>query len=177
MVRICGDFKVTLNPVIEIDKYPLPRIEELFVKLQGGVSFTKLDLANAYQQVFLDENSKEMVCISTHKGLFRYNRVHFGIAGVPAKFQKLMDTLLEGIEGTLVFLDDILITGKNRKEHWERLNAVLNRFKEAGLKISFDICNFFQSQISYLGYIINREGLHTDPKKLKFLEKCLNQQI
>lgn len=71
-IRICGDFKITVNPILLVDKYPLPRIEELFAKLQGGVEFTKIDLSHAYQQVELDDVSKEFTTINTHKGLFRY---------------------------------------------------------------------------------------------------------
>lgn len=129
-VRICGDFKVTLNPLIEIDQYPLPRIEELFSKLQGGAHFSKLDLSNAYQQVLLDDNSRKLVTITTHKGLYQYTRVPFGIASIPAKFQKLMDSVLQGLDGVVVFLDDILVTGRDRTEHLHRLELVLTRLQD-----------------------------------------------
>lgn len=82
-VRICSDFKITLNPVLEIDQFPLPRIEALFSKLQGGIIFSKIDLSQAYAQICLDENSKELVTISTHKGLFQYQRLPYGIACAP----------------------------------------------------------------------------------------------
>lgn len=165
-IRICGDFKVTLNPYIENDQYPLPRIEELFAKLQGGVSFTKLDLSNAYQQVCLDEQSKELVTISTHKGLYRYNRAPFGIASIPAKFQKIMDSLFEGQEGVVVFLDDLLITGRSHQEHMNILNKVLSILQDAGFKISLNKCSFFQKEIAYLGYKINQCGMHTSEDKI-----------
>lgn len=165
-VRLCGDFKITLNPYIEIDQYPLPRIEELFVKLQGGEHFTKLDLANAYTQVCLDEKSKHLVTISTHKGLFRYTRAPFGVACIPAKFQKMMESLLHGLPGVVIFLDDILVTGSNREEHLQRLGQVLRKLQNAGLKISLDKCEFFKSQISYLGFRIDKVGLHTCEDKI-----------
>ncbi|XP_052791854.1 uncharacterized protein K02A2.6-like [Mya arenaria] len=85
-IRICGDFKVTVNPVLDIDHYPLPRIEEIFASLGKGKKFTKIDLKNAYLQIEVDDDSKEMLTISTHKGLFRYNRLVFGIASAPALF-------------------------------------------------------------------------------------------
>lgn len=175
-VRICGDFKVTVNPYIEIDQYPLPRINELFVKLQGGVHFSKLDLSNAYQQFCLDQSSKELMTISTHKGLYQYNRAPFGIASIPAKFQKIMESLLQGLDGTVVFLDDILITGCNRKEHLIRLKKVLQILQESGLKISLPKSNFFQDQIEYLGFIINKEGLHTSDKKIKAIKDAEQPQ-
>lgn len=165
-VRICGDFKVTVNPFIEIDPFPLPRIDDLFVKLQGGVHFTKLDLSNAYQQICLDEKSKELVTISTHKGLFRYNRAPFGIASIPGKFQRIVETLLQGLDGVVCFLDDILVTGKDRVEHIARLESVLSRLQDAGFKLSIEKCSFFQPKISYLGYDIDKEGLHTSESKI-----------
>ncbi|XP_030760309.1 uncharacterized protein K02A2.6-like [Sitophilus oryzae] len=175
-VRICGDFKVTVNPYIEIDQYPSPRINELFVKLQEGVHFSKLDLSNAYQQICLDQSSKELMTISTHKGLYQYNRAPFGIASIPAKFQKIMESLLQGLDGTVVFLNDILITGCNRKEHLIRLKKVLQILQESGLKISLPKCSFFQDQIEYLGFIINKEGLHTSDKKIKAIKDAEQPQ-
>lgn len=166
-VRICGDFKVTINPHIEIDQYPLPRINELFAKMQGGSQFSKLDLSSAYQQVLLSNDSKVFTTISTHKGLFQYNRAPFGIASIPAKFQKIMESLLEGIQGVAVFIDDILITGKDRIEHLKRLDEVLAVLNAAGLKISFNKCQFFMDQVSYLGFIISKEGLHTADDKIE----------
>lgn len=171
-VRLCGDFKVSLNPYIEVDQYPLPRIEELFVKLQGGTHFSKLDLQNAYQQVCLDEDSKDLVTISTHRGLYRYNRAPFGIASIPAKFQKLMESLFQGIANVVVFLDDILITGKTRQEHISNLDKVFNILERAGLKIALDKCAFFQPRISYLGFDISKEGLHTSENKIKAIKEA-----
>lgn len=75
-VRICGDYKITVNRVAKVDNYPLPRIEDLFASLTGGKHFSKLDLAHAYQQIPLHEDSKQYVVINTHKGLYQYNRLH-----------------------------------------------------------------------------------------------------
>ncbi|XP_044760857.1 uncharacterized protein LOC123318303 [Coccinella septempunctata] len=142
-LRLCGDYKVTINPHIEVDQHPLPRIDDLFNCLQGGVKFSKLDLSDAYQQIGLDEISKELTTIVTHKGLYRYNRLTYGIASAPAKFQKIMESLFTGLEGVVVFLNDVLITGKDDNEHLERL----------------------RDSIEYLGYIIDKEGLHTSESK------------
>ncbi|KAK9872173.1 hypothetical protein WA026_016226 [Henosepilachna vigintioctopunctata] len=171
-IRICGDFKVTLNPNIEIDQYPLPRINELFVKLQGGVQFSKLDLSSAYQQILLDKDSKKLTTISTHKGLFQYTRAPFGIASIPAKFQKIMDSLLQGLDGVIVFLDDILITGKDKSEHLIHLEQVLNILQNTGLKISKDKCSFFCDEICYLGFVINKFGLHPSENKIEAIAKA-----
>ena len=86
-MRICGDYKVTINPVLEVDQYPLPRPEELFAILAGGKKFTTLDLSQAYTQVLLDETSSGYVTINTHKGLYKYKRLPYGEASAPAIFQ------------------------------------------------------------------------------------------
>ena len=93
-VRICGDFKLTLNQYLDVPEYPMPTPEELFTKLNAGDKFTKLDLSNAYQQVVLDEESQPYVTIATHLGLYQYTRLPFGIAAAPAIFQQIIDKLL-----------------------------------------------------------------------------------
>lgn len=86
-VRLCGDFRLTVNPVAKLDRYPIPKIEDLFAKLVGGRLFTKIDLSQAYQQIPLDETSKSYAIINTHKGLFQYTRLPYGISSVPGIFQ------------------------------------------------------------------------------------------
>lgn len=133
-LRLCGDFKVTIDQFIEVDEYPLPKIKDLFCKFRGGSKFTKLDISQAYQQVGVDDVSRELLTVNTHKGLFRYNRLRSGVASAPTMFQKIVESLLGGIDGVIVFLDDILITGKNASEHLPRLKQVLNILQESGLK-------------------------------------------
>ena len=87
-VRICGNYKVTINQVAKNDTYPLPRIEDIFASLARGTCYSKLELAHAYQQILLDDDSKQYVTINTHKGLYRYNRLPFGIASAPSIFQR-----------------------------------------------------------------------------------------
>lgn len=171
-IRICGDFKVTINNEIETDKYPLPRIEELFTKLNGGQEFSKLDLTSAYQQIELDPASQELVTINTHRGLFKYTRLPFGITSAPSKFQKIMDVLLSKLPNVVCFLDDILITGKNKNEHLDNLKSVLNTLKESGLKLALHKCEFFKTEINYLGYKIDKNGLHTTKDKIIAITKA-----
>lgn len=87
-MRICRDYKLTINKAAKIDSYPLPRIEDILASIGNAKLFTKLDLANAYQQLDLDEESKPFVTISTHLGLYRYNRLLFGVSSAPAIFQR-----------------------------------------------------------------------------------------
>ncbi|XP_036348039.1 uncharacterized protein K02A2.6-like [Rhagoletis pomonella] len=169
-VRICGDFKVTLNPHLKVEKYPLPRIEDLFSKLYGGEEFTKLDLSMAYQQIELKPSSRPLTTISTCKGLYQYKRLIYGLASAPALFQRIMDTLLSGLEGVVVFLDDILITAPCRKVHVQRLEKVLTILQESGFKLAKEKCSFLNSSLCYLGHIIDQKGLHTNPEKVKAIE-------
>ena len=132
-VRICGDFKMTVNQASRLDKYPILKIEDLFAKMSGGTKFTKLDLSQAYQQVRLDEESKKYVVINTHKGLFQYNRLPFGVSSAHGIFQRVMESLLGNIPGVVVYIDDILITGKADEEHLVAPEEVLKRLQKAGL--------------------------------------------
>ena len=117
-VRLCGDYKLTINRAAVVERYPLPRIEDMLSCLAKGKVFTKLDLSHAYMQLALDPESKRYVTISTQKGLFQYTRLPFGISSAPAIFQRTMERVLHGIPNTIVYIDDILVTGASDKEHF-----------------------------------------------------------
>ena len=93
---------------MEVDQYPLPKPEDLFATLAGGKKFTKLDLSQAYQQLTLDNESRKYVTINTHKGLYQYTRLQFGVASAPAIFQRLTDTILQSIPNVICYIDDII---------------------------------------------------------------------
>ena len=128
-VRICGDFRVTVNPVSKLNHYPIPKVDDLFTTLQGSKLFTKLDLRQAYLQLPLDEDSRKYVVINTQKELFRYTRLPYGISSAPGIFQRVMENLLKGIPRVTVYIDDILITSASESEHLETLGAVLNNLQ------------------------------------------------
>ncbi|CAF3948225.1 unnamed protein product [Rotaria sp. Silwood2] len=166
-VRICADFSTGVNQALDINQYPLPRPDELFVALNGGKQFTKIDFSEAYLQIELDDDSKELLVINTHKGLFRYNRLPFGIASAPSIFQKIMDQMLAGLDGTVCYLDDIIVTGKNKEDHLKNLSNVLTRIKEYGFHINKKKCSFLQDHVEYLGFRVDKNGVHTSPSKIK----------
>lgn len=170
-VRICCDFKITINPFIIADQYPIPRVDELFNKMRGGKQFSKIDLSQAYQQILLHPESRRYTVISTHRGLFQYNRLPFGVSCAPAQFQRLMEQLFKEMPGVALFLDDILITGENKQVHVENLRKVLGILRDAGLTVQEKKCNFFQDSVSYLGFVIDKEGLHKCPNKLKAIKE------
>ncbi|CAB4022899.1 Hypothetical predicted protein [Paramuricea clavata] len=124
-VRVCGDYKLTVNKVSKLDAYSIPKLDDLYTKLAGSKTFTELDLSHAYEQMLVDENSKEFLIINTHKGLFRYNRLPYGVASALGIFQKMMEGLLHGIPHVGVLLDNVLITGTTEEEHLMNIEAVL----------------------------------------------------
>ena len=166
-IRICGDYKVTINPSLCIDQYPLPKPSDLMSCLTGGQKFSKLDLSAAYQQVTLDEASSKMVVVNTHQGLYQYTRLPFGVASAPAIFQKTMDGILQGIPFCICYLDDILVTGRSDEEHVRNLRTVLQRLQEHGVRLRQDKCTFFQESVEYLGHTISAGGVHTTDQKVK----------
>ena len=131
-IRICGDYKLTVNSVSDIESYPLPRIDDLWSSLAGARVFTKLDLAHAYLQLALDEESKKLVTVSIHKGLFRYNRLPFGVASAPAIFQSVIEGILSGIHHVNAYMDDVLVTNDTEAEHLSTLEEVLARLEQYG---------------------------------------------
>ena len=138
-IRICGDYKITINKVSRLDCYPIPRIDDV-CKFSRGVEFSTLDLSNAYLQMPLTEESKKYTTINTHIGLFQYNRLCFGIASAPAMFQRVMDNLIKGIPNVCGYLDDILVTGVNEVEHDRNLRKVLERLEKAGIRLNENKC-------------------------------------
>ena len=165
-VRICGDFKVTLNPVLEVDKYPLPRTDDIFASLSQGQMFSKIDLKDAYLQMEVDDSTKELLTINTHKGLFRYTRLAYGTASAPAIFQRTIEQVMSGVPGTQVILDDMIVTGKTDQEHLENLEMVFQRLSENGLRANVEKCKFFKEKITFCGHEIDRSGLHKIQSKI-----------
>ena len=121
---------------MDVEQYPLPRPQDLFATLAGGQKFSKLDLRQAYFQLPLDEASRKYVTVNTHRGLYEYTRLPFGVASAPALFQKTMDTILQGIPGVKCYIDDILVTGANDQEHLQNLEQVLERLSLQGVPFS-----------------------------------------
>ena len=166
-LRLCGDYKVTVNPALNVDQYSLPKPADFLSSLAGGQRFSKLDLTSAYQQVPLDEISAKLTTINTHQGLYEYTRLPFGVASAPAVFQRIMDTMLQGMPSVISYIDDILITGRNEAEHLRNLEKVLHQLQEHGVRLHKEKCLFFQESVEYLGHCVDSRGIHTSEKKVK----------
>ena len=168
-IRVCGDYKVTVNRCVETKIYPLPTTEDIFARLAGCAYFTKLDLTQAYQQLPLDEESKKLLVVNTPLGLFQYTRLPYGVSTAPAIFQSVMDRILQGLP-VACYLDDILVAGKSKQEHDQRLEQVLQRLLQSGIHLQKEKCSFCQKQVEYLGHCIDTTGIHPRDKKLQAIQ-------
>ena len=142
-------------------------MEDLFATLSGSRVFSKTDLSQAYQQLPLDEESQKLAVINTHKGFFRYTRLPFGISSAPCIFQRIMESLLQVIPGVIVHLDEILVSAPSKEEHLRRLEVVFVRLEKSGPRARQSKCQFMVSEVSYLGHLIDAEGLHPLPSKVQ----------
>uniref|UniRef100_A0A914XS62 RNA-directed DNA polymerase n=1 Tax=Panagrolaimus superbus TaxID=310955 RepID=A0A914XS62_9BILA len=165
-LRICGNYKLTLNPQLDVDQHPLPRTEDVFHELNGCKVFSKLDLKDAYHQLELDEESQKLTTITTHEGLFQYRRLPFGVASAVAMFQEKMEKILQGIPGVIKFLDDVEIGGSTIEENLDRVDQVLQRLKDYGMRLKREKCEFLKSKIEFLGHEIDGTGIRPSPTKL-----------
>ena len=171
-VRFCVDYR-KLNSLTKMDEFPLPRIDDTLDLLVGQRYFTTLDLASGYWQVEMEPLSKEKTAFVTYSGLYQFVKMPFGLANAPATFQRLMEVVLVGLAQTtcVVYLDDILVFGRDMKEHNANLELVLERLRRAGLRLKPTKCHLAREQVEYLGHIVSAKGVQTDPKKLEAVER------
>lgn len=166
-IRICADYKVTLNKCLTDDRHPLPRIENIFNALEGGTSFSKLDLEMAFNQLELDSESAKLAAWSTTRGVYWVNRLPFGIKTATGIFQRTMETIFQGLNGVFTFVGDIIVTGRTDAEHLANLDKVFDRIKSSGLQLKRSKCRFFQNSVKYLGHIVDRNGLSKTTERVQ----------
>ncbi|KAK3890347.1 hypothetical protein Pcinc_005725 [Petrolisthes cinctipes] len=171
-IRLCGDYKVTVNPQLQVAQHPLPKPEDMFATLGNSKFFSKIDLKQAFQQLTMTKESQEICTLCTHLGLFRPKRLPYGIASSPALWQLTMDKMFAELQGTFCFVDDILIAGKNDDEHLDILKSVLRIIEENGLKISKNKCEFAVPYVGYLGCIVDGSGIHKTTEKVKAIKEA-----
>ncbi|XP_044757779.1 uncharacterized protein K02A2.6-like [Coccinella septempunctata] len=166
-LRICGDYSTGLNDALQPHQFPLPTLDDIFSKLANSKVFSVIDLSDAFLQVEAQENSRKYLTINTHKGLFSYNRLPFGIKVAPTLFQQIIETMISGLEGTAAYIDDIIISGKNIEDHQRNLLNVLQRIREFGFHLKIQKFKFNLPEIKYLGNIINQHGIKPDPSRIE----------
>ena len=164
--RFCIDYR-RLNQATYVDAYPLPHIEDSLNTLGGARFFCSLDLASGYWQVEMDAADLEKTAFVTQGGLYEFRVMPFGLVNAPATFERLMERVLRGIAWSecLVYPDDILVFGPDFGTTLARLERVLDRLGEAGLKLKAKKCQLFQEEIPFLGHIVSAAGIGADPAK------------
>jgi hypothetical protein len=155
------------------DTYPLPRIQDIFDQLQGAKVFTVLDLKSGYWQTPIAEKDRYKTAFITHRGLFQYKRCPFGLANAPGNFQRTMDYIMSGLVGVcvLLYLDDLIVYSVNMEDHARDLARVLSRFRKHDLKVKGTKCTFAQEEVELLGFIINKDGIRSNPDKTDAISK------
>ena len=164
--RFCVDFR-RLNSITQKDVYPLPRVDDILDTLGNARFFTTLDLASGYWQVPLDDDAIPKTAFTTHKGLYEFVRMPFGLCNAPATFQRAMQTVLAGLEwrDCFVYIDDILIASATFEEHLRHLEQVFSRLRAANLRLKPKKCKFLFKEVKYLGHVISVHGVLPDPEK------------
>ncbi len=171
-IRICGDYKGTLNPQLDTKIHPLPVLEDCFVEMKGGKLFTKLDIKQAYNHIKLREGDQILTTINTHQGLYKWTCLSYGLSPAGGIFQSVMDWVLKGISGVTCRVDDILIKGVDFEDHFKRVWEVVRRLQDHGFRCKWEKSEFCVPQIIYLGYEISAEGVRACRSKVETLLKA-----
>jgi hypothetical protein len=170
--RMVIDYRQINNLTIK-DKYPLPRIDDLLDKLQGATYFSSFDLLSGYHQVRLNESDIPKTAFRTPFGSYEFLVLPFGLTNAPSTFQRLMNTIFHDFvrEGfVVIYLDDLLVYSKTESLHMMHLKRVLQRLREHDLYAKLAKCNFFTSELKYLGHLVGKDGLKPDPDKVEVVK-------
>eukprot|EP00253_Pinus_taeda_P020750 PITA_20750 len=166
--RMCIDYR-QLNKLTVKNKYPLPRIDELFDQVKGATVFSKIDLRSRYHQIRIMEEDVAKTAFRTRCGHYEFVVLPFGLTNAPTTFMCLMNSVFHKYldKFVLIFIDDTLIYSRNIQEHEEHLRLVLQTVREHQLYTKYRKCDFYKEQIQYLGHIITKEGIAVDPEKIR----------
>ena len=166
--RCCIDYR-QLNNVTVRDAYPLPRTDACLDAMADASWFSTFDLRSSYHQVWVSPEDRDKTTFICPRGMYRFRTMPFGLCNAGATFQRLMDILMTGLhlEICLVYLDDIVVFARDAQQHLERLKQVFDRLRGAGLKLKPSKCAFFRRSVVFLGHVISKEGIETDPAKVR----------
>jgi hypothetical protein len=165
--RLVMDYR-SLNEVTIKNKYPLPRINDLFDQLEGASVFFKIDLRSGYFQLKIREHDIPKTAFVTRYGPYEYTVMPFGLTNAPSYFMSMMNKVfMEFLDKfVIVFIDDILVYSKSKEEHEKHLRAILEKLREHKLYAKFSKCEFWLNEVGFLGHIITKEGIAVDPAKV-----------
>ncbi|GJR50837.1 putative nucleotidyltransferase, ribonuclease H [Tanacetum coccineum] len=166
--RMCIDYR-ELNKITIKNRYPLPRIDDLFDQLQGACYFSKIDLRSGYHQLRVHEDDIPKTAFRTRYGHFEFTVMPFGLTNAPTVFMDLMNRVCKPYldKFVIVFIDDILIYSKTKEEHEVHLKLVLELLRKEKLYAKFSKCEFWLQEVHFLGHVVNQSGIHVDPSKLE----------
>ncbi|GJT08727.1 putative reverse transcriptase domain-containing protein [Tanacetum coccineum] len=166
--RMCIDYR-ELNKLTVKNRYPLPRIDDLFDQLQGSSIYSKIDLRSGYHQLRVREEDIPKTAFRTRYGHYEFQVMSFGLTNAPAVFMDLMNRVCKPYldKFVIVFIDDILIYSKNKQEHAEHLKLILELLKKEQLYAKFSKCEFWIPKVQFLGHVIDSQGIHVDPAKIE----------
>lgn len=166
--RVVVDFR-KVNDITISDAFPLPNITDILDQLGNSRYFSTLDLASGYHQIAMHENDRAKTAFSTQTGHFEFLRMPFGLKTAPATFQRLMNSVLTGLQGLkcYVYLDDVVVYGQSLLDHNSKLLDVFRCLRENNLKLQPEKCNFLCKEVVFLGHLITNEGIKPDPKNVK----------
>ena len=164
-IRICVDLN-KLNESVKREKYTLPTIDSILHKLAGSSVYSTLDAASGFWQIALDEESCKLTTFITPKGRYCFKRLPFGITSAPEIFQRKMQELLQGHEGTVIYMDDVLVFGGTMEEHDRNLERVMETIQQSGLKLNREKCKLRQSSLHFLGHVISKDGIAPCPDRV-----------
>ncbi|GKB73539.1 putative reverse transcriptase domain-containing protein, partial [Tanacetum coccineum] len=169
--RMCIDYR-ELNKLTVKNRYPLPRIDDLFDQLQGSSVYSKIDLRSGYHQLRVREEDIPKTAFRTRYGHYEFQVMPFGLTNAPAVFMDLMNRVCKPYldKFVIVFIDDILIYSKNKQEHEEHLKIILELLKKEELYAKFSKCEFWIPKVQFLGHVIDSEGIHVDPAKIESIK-------
>ena len=158
-----------MNKVTIRNKYPIPRIDDLFDQLQGASVFSKIDLRSGYHQLKVRAEDIPKTAFRTRYGHYEFLVMSFGFTNAPAAFMDLMNGVFRPYLDSfvIVFIDDILIYSRTKEEHEHHLRIVLGILKEKKLYAKFSKCEFWLSSVAFLGHVVSKEGITVDPKKIE----------
>ncbi|GKA07586.1 reverse transcriptase domain-containing protein [Tanacetum coccineum] len=167
-MRMCIDYR-ELNKLTIKNRYPLPRIDDLFDQLQGACYFSKIDLRSGYHQLRVHEDDIPKTAFRTRYGHFEFTVMPFGLTNAPAIFMDLMNRVCKPYldKFVIVFIDDILIYSKSEKDHEHHMRTILNLLKKENLYAKFSKCELWLKEVQFLGHVVNQEGIHVDPSKVE----------
>ena len=166
-VRLCIDMKQANCAVEQRERYPIPTIDEVLQDMSNSTVFSKLDLRWGYHQIELSEESREITTFITHRGMYRYKRLMFGISSAPEKYQQVIQQTLQDIEGVHNISDDIVVHGSTHELHDERLRKVMRRLRECGLTLNLEKCQFSMSELTFMGHVLSSRGVGVAADKVK----------